>query len=174
MANERLDNLLMDTDNKNVLAHSNENQKQGQKRARDAEKKKSCEEVLPNNFEDLRISKDFSKRPSWYYKRELFTAAFKRDDYVSFVKKGRAKIQLTVLDEAREWKWLYHCNGPWQAEALQNSLQEEGCRAIVVKRKKGGADAEVFSYKVISGPTRDDEHPVVELAQPTASAIAVN
>ena len=94
--------------------------------------------------------KDADAQASFYSKIEPWSDMFDVSDYVHFVPKPRQRMQLAVLNDYSQWKSLYHVQGPWAAEMLEEKLSEEGYKAIAIKKRRGGADQEPFCYKVVS------------------------
>ena len=95
-------------------------------------------------------SKDADEQASFYSKIEPWSELFDVSDYIHFVPKPRQRMELKVLTDFSQWKSLYHVGGPWAAEMLEEKLNEEGYKAVAIKRRRGGADQEPFCYKVVS------------------------
>jgi hypothetical protein len=154
------------TDEFKSLSKSTDAGKGKKRRGAEAEEKKSAD-VKRAHSEGRAANKKTSKVPdvvvptsyedsaSHYYRKEPWTEDFPVKDFMHFVKKGHARADLQVLQDFSQWKWLYHCQGPWQAEQLVYLLNSQGTNALVIKRKRGGADQEVYSFKVVAGDQDD-------------------
>lgn len=118
--------------------------------------------------DNVRLTSFYSKKEPWE------TSGIDVDDYVHFVRKGRSKLQLGILRDYGSWKWLYHCPGASFAEELAAQLEgEHGATCLVIKKRRGGADAEVYSYKVVSGSLWSDPKPVAAPVVAPAAVIEV-
>jgi len=88
--------------------------------------------------------------PELFYAQENFSDDFDINEYRHFVKKGRTRYSIGEIADWGRWHTIYHCNGPWNAEELVESLKAQNQFALVVKKIRG-ADAEVMGYKVLAG-----------------------
>lgn len=116
------------------------------------------------------------KKETFYTKKEPFhIEAFPHQDYVHVVPKSQKRMKLEDLPDRAQWDTIYHVNGPWMAERLQEVLFLENQESIIVKRKRGGPDAEVFAYKVLAGKAKSmfvAPAPVTTSASAVVSSVA--
>lgn len=131
-------------------AENKEKEKRG-KKGRDDEKL----ELLVEEAEHMRqvakkVQKTLRGNEDYYMCQENWHDDFPLKDYRHYVAKGKQKFQIAKVADWGIWRTIYHCNGPWNAEQLVESIMAEGDFALIIKRVRG-ADAEVLGYKVLRG-----------------------
>lgn len=129
-------------------------EKPAEKKKRARAEKKNPEQEKVEQKQDLEAVKKARKVVSnagpKFYAQERFSATFPFQQYLHVAKRGKKKLDLSLLRESDQWATIYHCSGPWQAEELVQDLKNQGCKCITIKRARGGTDQEVMSYKVLS------------------------
>lgn len=119
-----------------------------QKRARE---KPTVEEIEQEMEQVEAVAKDLRLHTSDdYYSQEKFSADFPLKEFMHFVSKGKQKWSMEEFTRNGPWETIYHVNGQWQAENLQQKLKKSGVKCAILKRIKAKTDMEVFSYKVIA------------------------
>jgi len=115
------------------------------------EKEKPRElDVAKRVREPLDLGLTYDNPKAFYWKVDVWDSEINVKDYIHFVSKGKTRFSLGELMDFNIWKYVYHCNGPWDAERLTEILQEQNILAYAIKRKRGPADKEVLHYKVVA------------------------
>lgn len=100
--------------------------------------------------QDVEDELTFFDHKAFFWRVEPWSDDVDVKDYVHFVGKGKDRLKLEELKDFDIWKYVYHCNGPWDAERLTELLTDAGIMAYTIKRRRGPADKEVLHYKVVS------------------------
>jgi len=135
--------------------------KKEKKRKRETKLRQSEEEFATKEMEtELPIAKrirevmeqdyGYNDAKAFFWKVEPWTDVINVKDYVHFVAKGQKKFALRELQDFHVWNYVYHCNGPWDAERLVEIMESKNILAYAIKRRRGPADKEVLHYKVVA------------------------